>query len=111
MYFLDIGTTGEVLLIHNISRFCGGIYECEAQNGTFFMILLFVLSDIGTTGEVLLIHNISRFCGGIYECEAQNGIGIGARRAINVDVECKYLNYTRVRNYNASLKLRKTLVK
>ena len=70
---LDIGTTGEVLLIHNISRFCGGIYEREAQNDTFFMLLLFILLDIGTTGEVLLIHNISRFCGGIYECEAQNG--------------------------------------
>ena len=52
-------------------------------------IFISIVLDIGTTGEVLLIHNISRFCGGIYECEAQNGIGLGDRRSINVDVECK----------------------
>ncbi|CAL1526556.1 unnamed protein product [Lymnaea stagnalis] len=28
-----IGMTGEVLIIYNISRLCGGIYECEAYNG------------------------------------------------------------------------------
>ena len=27
-----IGTTGEVLIIHNVSRECGGQYECEADN-------------------------------------------------------------------------------
>ncbi|XP_041351056.1 limbic system-associated membrane protein-like [Gigantopelta aegis] len=28
-----IGTSGEVLVIHNVSRYCDGIYECEAFNG------------------------------------------------------------------------------
>ncbi|KAL4227319.1 Hemicentin-1 [Mactra antiquata] len=28
----DVGTTGEQLIIHNITRFCGGVYECEANN-------------------------------------------------------------------------------
>lgn len=27
-----IGTTGEVLIIHNVSRYCDGIYECVAYN-------------------------------------------------------------------------------
>lgn len=27
-----VGTTGEVLIIHNISRYCAGLYECEASN-------------------------------------------------------------------------------
>ncbi|XP_045216765.2 neurotrimin-like [Mercenaria mercenaria] len=27
-----VGTTGELLIIHNISRYCGGLYECEATN-------------------------------------------------------------------------------
>lgn len=29
---LGIGTVGEVLIIHNISRFCDGIYACVAFN-------------------------------------------------------------------------------
>ncbi|GAB1599124.1 lachesin-like, partial, partial [Argonauta hians] len=28
-----IGMTGEVLMIHNISRYCNGMYECVADNG------------------------------------------------------------------------------
>ncbi|XP_069137528.1 opioid-binding protein/cell adhesion molecule-like isoform X2 [Argopecten irradians] len=28
-----IGTPGEILFIHNISRYCDGIYECVASNG------------------------------------------------------------------------------
>ena len=32
-YVSDVGTMGEVLIIHNITRHCGGLYECEAQNG------------------------------------------------------------------------------
>ncbi|XP_052822956.1 lachesin isoform X2 [Octopus bimaculoides] len=28
-----IGMTGEVLMIHNISRYCNGLYECVADNG------------------------------------------------------------------------------
>ncbi|CAG5115915.1 unnamed protein product, partial [Candidula unifasciata] len=28
-----IGISGEVLLIHNVSRHCGGVYECVAFNG------------------------------------------------------------------------------
>ncbi|CAL1534820.1 unnamed protein product [Lymnaea stagnalis] len=28
-----IGYTGEILVIHNVTRFCGGVYECEAENG------------------------------------------------------------------------------
>ncbi|BFY98121.1 hypothetical protein BsWGS_01161 [Bradybaena similaris] len=28
-----IGISGEVLLIHNVSRYCGGVYECVAFNG------------------------------------------------------------------------------
>ncbi|XP_071078981.1 limbic system-associated membrane protein-like isoform X2 [Haliotis cracherodii] len=28
-----IGISGEVLLIHNVSRYCGGTYECVAFNG------------------------------------------------------------------------------
>lgn len=31
--FSEIGTIGEVLVIHNISRHCGGVYECMAFNG------------------------------------------------------------------------------
>ncbi|XP_045156642.2 limbic system-associated membrane protein-like isoform X2 [Mercenaria mercenaria] len=32
-YILDgIGTTGEVLIIHNVSRYCDGTYECVAYN-------------------------------------------------------------------------------
>ncbi|WAR01034.1 LACH-like protein [Mya arenaria] len=27
-----VGTVGELLIIHNISRYCGGLYECEASN-------------------------------------------------------------------------------
>ena len=30
--FSDVGHTGEVLIIHNISRYCGGQYECQASN-------------------------------------------------------------------------------
>ena len=82
------------------------IQDFVVRYDTFFMISLFVLLDIGTTGEVLLIHNISRFCGGIYECEAQNGIGIGARRAINVDVECKYINYYHGQELQCLLKVK-----
>ncbi|KAL3867516.1 hypothetical protein ACJMK2_044713 [Sinanodonta woodiana] len=29
----QVGTVGEILLIHNISRYCGGVYECVADNG------------------------------------------------------------------------------
>ncbi|BFZ01266.1 hypothetical protein BsWGS_04306 [Bradybaena similaris] len=28
-----IGINGEILLIHNVSRYCGGVYECVAYNG------------------------------------------------------------------------------
>ncbi|CAG5133985.1 unnamed protein product, partial [Candidula unifasciata] len=28
-----IGFTGEILVIHNVTRFCGGQYECLAENG------------------------------------------------------------------------------
>ncbi|KAK3606002.1 hypothetical protein CHS0354_025034 [Potamilus streckersoni] len=28
----QVGTVGEILLIHNISRYCGGVYECVADN-------------------------------------------------------------------------------
>ena len=28
-----IGINGEVLVIHNVSRYCGDIYECVAFNG------------------------------------------------------------------------------
>lgn len=28
----EIGTSGEVLIIHNVSRYCDGIYECMAYN-------------------------------------------------------------------------------
>ncbi|XP_076444133.1 limbic system-associated membrane protein-like isoform X2 [Babylonia areolata] len=28
-----VGVNGEVLVIHNVSRYCGGIYECVAFNG------------------------------------------------------------------------------
>uniref|UniRef100_A0A2C9KMN0 Ig-like domain-containing protein n=1 Tax=Biomphalaria glabrata TaxID=6526 RepID=A0A2C9KMN0_BIOGL len=28
-----IGTAGEILNIYNITRHCGGVYECEADNG------------------------------------------------------------------------------
>ncbi|KAL8574996.1 hypothetical protein ACOMHN_064527 [Nucella lapillus] len=28
-----IGEAGQVLVIHNVTRYCGGIYECVAENG------------------------------------------------------------------------------
>ncbi|XP_055898433.1 opioid-binding protein/cell adhesion molecule homolog isoform X1 [Biomphalaria glabrata] len=31
--FPRIGTAGEILNIYNITRHCGGVYECEADNG------------------------------------------------------------------------------
>ena len=31
-FILGIGTTGEVLIIHNVSRYCDGTYECVAYN-------------------------------------------------------------------------------
>ena len=33
LIFPEVGENGEVLFIHNITRYCGGLYECEAQNG------------------------------------------------------------------------------
>lgn len=31
--FSEVGVSGEVLIIHNISRYCGDLYECVAFNG------------------------------------------------------------------------------
>lgn len=28
-----IGEAGQVLVIHNVTRYCGGTYECVAENG------------------------------------------------------------------------------
>ncbi|XP_012937137.1 lachesin [Aplysia californica] len=39
-----IGHTGEVLVIHNVTRYCGGKYECLAENG--------VPSSVGHTTDV-----------------------------------------------------------
>lgn len=30
---LAIGAPGEILVIHNITRYCDGLYECVASNG------------------------------------------------------------------------------
>jgi hypothetical protein len=32
LFPLEVGTMGEVLIIHNISRSCGGTYQCMAFN-------------------------------------------------------------------------------
>lgn len=32
LFFLVVGSNGEVLLIHNISRYCDDVYECVAFN-------------------------------------------------------------------------------
>lgn len=29
----EVGVNGEVLVIHNVTRYCGDIYECVAFNG------------------------------------------------------------------------------
>jgi len=31
--FAGIGLTGEMIVIHNVSRYCDDIYECVASNG------------------------------------------------------------------------------
>ena len=32
-FVLEIGSSGEELKIHNISRYCEDVYECVADNG------------------------------------------------------------------------------
>lgn len=31
-FFVGIGMEGEILVIHNVSRFCDGVYQCVASN-------------------------------------------------------------------------------
>lgn len=31
-FFEGIGMEGEILVIHNVSRFCDGVYQCVASN-------------------------------------------------------------------------------
>ena len=33
LFVLEIGSNGELLIIHNISRYDAAVYECVAENG------------------------------------------------------------------------------
>lgn len=34
----EVGVNGEVLIIHNITRYCGDSYECVAYNGVHLAV-------------------------------------------------------------------------
>lgn len=50
----QIGTIGEVLVIHNISRYCGGVYECMAFNGVEPKISKSVKVDVQFKPEITI---------------------------------------------------------
>lgn len=33
IFFAEVGPPGEVLIIHNVTRYCDDIYTCVANNG------------------------------------------------------------------------------
>ncbi|KAJ8304088.1 hypothetical protein KUTeg_017671, partial [Tegillarca granosa] len=56
-----LGTPGEILIIHNISRYCDGIYECVADNGIVPPEVELLSKKMGqyVTKETILGCNIS----------------------------------------------------
>ncbi|KAL8578025.1 hypothetical protein ACOMHN_048801 [Nucella lapillus] len=49
-----VGVSGEVLIIHNISRFCGDLYECVAFNGVPPAINRMIQVDVQYPPEISL---------------------------------------------------------
>lgn len=53
----EIGTSGEVLIIHNISRYCDGIYECVAYNDVDPAVARQIKVFVEFPPEVRLLNN------------------------------------------------------
>ncbi|KAL8582283.1 hypothetical protein ACOMHN_037040 [Nucella lapillus] len=50
----QVGVNGEVLVIHNVTRYCGGIYECVAFNGVPLAVNRLIKVQVKFSPEIML---------------------------------------------------------